>query len=598
MARAKGECGVAASSLKWKTMIAGLSVMSVIAAGCGNNAGSNNTGAGTNTPVTNDGAANNAAAANNAGAVETAGPKKGGTLTVGTFSDIVMLNPLYIADTSSGDVAYFMFANLLDYNKDGDVVAEPWSLLESLPEISADSLTYTLKLKANAKWNDGQPVTAEDIAFFINTIKDPAAAAPGISSFDKVDKVEVVDAQTAKITMKSVFAPFLNNLVTAIVPSHILKDVPVTKLQDHAYGKDPAVTVSNGPWKWTEWKQKQYNTLDKDANYWAKDTNDVNIEKVIHKVYADQNTNVQAIIKGDIDLVGAIPVTSVEAVKAKGLNVLLAPGPLYEYMSFNFNKMNFGGKESPFTGEKTRQAIAYSLNRQGMLDNILKGTGQALNAPFLPGTWADPGADAVAYDYNVEKAKQLLAEDGWKDTNDNGIVDKNKVEFEFELQYNAGNSRREQVSTVIQDNLKDIGIKVSTKGIDFSSWIEQNITPGKYQAALQAWSLNSPDPDGESTFAAKYFPPNGQNSGWYNNPTLDKLWVEGYSTTDQAKRKEIYKQVAQQISTNLPYVFLYQYGTPEVLGPRIKYAPDDAPVAALPYGAFFGVNKWWVEDAK
>lgn len=577
-------------------MIASLSVMGVIAAGCGNNDNGTNTAGNTNTPATNTA---NEGAASPAPTAEPSGPVKGGTLTIGTFSDIVNTNPIYIADTSSGDAAYFMFSNLLDYDAGGNVVAEPWSLLEALPEISADGLTYTLKLKANAKWSDGQPVTADDIAFTFNTIKDPAAASPGISTFDKVDKIEVIDPQTAKITMKTVYAPFLNSLVTSVVPAHVMKDVPLAELQKSPYGIDPAKTVTNGPWKWTEWNQKQYLSFEKDANYWAKDVNDVNIDKIIYKIYADQNTNVQAIIKGDVDMVGAVPVTQVEAVKTKeNLNVILEPGPLYEYMSFNFNKMNWGGKESPFTGEKTRQAIAYAINRQGVLDNILKGTGKALNAPFLPGTWADPGSDAVTYDYNVEKAKQLLAEDGWKDSNNDGTVDKDGFEFKFELQYNSGNSRREAVSAVIQQNLGDIGIGVTTKGIDFSSWIEQNITPGKYQAALQAWSLNSPDPDSESIFSSKYFPPNGQNSGWYKNETLDKLWVDGYSTTDQEKRKEIYKQVAQQISTNLPYVFLYQYGTPAVYNTRVKYEDAWKPVPALAYGSFFGVNKWWLEEKK
>ncbi len=586
-----------AGSFKWKTLLVGVSVMGVLVAGCSsnsNNGSNSNSGAKTNTPASTAPADNTAA---NAGATDPAGPKKGGTLTIGTFSDIVNTNPIYVSDTSSGDAVQFMFAKMLDYDKDGNIVAQPWSLLESLPEISADGLTYTLKLKANAKWSDGQPVTAEDIAFTINTIKNPDAASQGISSYDKVDKVEAVDAQTAKITMKTVFAPFIYTLVSEIAPSHILKDIPVKELEKNDYGKDPAKTVTNGPWKWSEWKQKQYLSFEKDTNYWAADVNDVNIDKIVYKIYADQNTNVQAVLKGDVDLVGAIPVTQVEAVKAKGLNVLLAPGPLYEYMSFNFNKMNFGGKESLFAGEKTRQAIAYALNRQGILDNILKGTGQALNAPFLPGTWADPGDAAVTYNYDVEKSKALLAEDGWVAGKD-GILEKNGQKFTFELQYNSGNSRRENVSTVIQDNLKAVGIQVTTKGIDFASWLEQNIYPGKYQAALQAWSLNSPDPDSESVFSSKYFPPNGQNSGWYNNPTLDKLWVEGYTTTDQEKRKEVYKQVAQQISTNLPYVFLYQYGTPEVLGPRVKYAAEDAPVAALPYGGFFGINKWWLEDSK
>ena len=105
--------------------------------------------------------------------------------------------------------------------------------------------------------------------------------------------------------------------------------------------------------------------------------------------------------------------------------------------------------------------------------------------------------------------------------------------FSFELQFNAGNSRREQVAAVIQQNLKDVGIEVKPKGIDFATWIDQNITPGKFPAILLSWSLSNPDPDAESIFSSKYYPPAGQNGGWYKNEKLDALWVKGQLTVDQ-----------------------------------------------------------------
>ncbi|MNS27419.1 Oligopeptide-binding protein AppA precursor [compost metagenome] len=515
----------------------------------------------------------------------------GGTLTFSSFSDIVSINPIFLADTASADAAKFVMANLYDLDRKGNLAAEPWSLAAALPEVSADGKTYTVKLKKEAKWSDGQPVTADDVIFTINTFRDPKVGSPGIGQFDKVDKLEKVDDQTVKITLKQVFAPFQYSLFNQLIPYHVLKDVKPEQLKDNPYGKDPAKTVTNGTWKWTEWKQKQYLTFEKDPSYWGQQPH---IDKIVYKIYADQNTEVQALIKGDVDLVQAIPVTQVDAVKKKdGLTVLLAPGPQYEYVAFNFKPENFPDKYVPFTGVKTRQAIATALNRQGMIDNILKGTGTKLNAPFLPGSWADPGSAVTEYKYDPAAAKKLLAEDGWVAGSD-GILTKDGHRFSFELQYNAGNSRRQQVAAVIQQNLKDVGIEVTPKAIDFSSWADNNLTPGKFPAVLLSWSLNNPDPDGEQTFSTKYFPPTGQNMGWYKNEKLDKLWVDGYSTVDQAERKKIYEEVGKEISTDLPYVFLYQYGQPEGLGSRVKYAENDAPEASLPYGYFFHVQNWWV----
>lgn len=520
-------------------------------------------------------------------------PVDGGSLVVSTFSDIVSINPIYLQDTSSGDASYFVMANLYDLDRNGKVTVEPWSLASEMPEISADGLTYTVKLKPEAKWTDGEPVTADDVVFTYNTFKNPDAGSPAISVTDKIDTITKVDDHTVTFKLKQVYAPFIYSLYSSLAPYHILKDVPVADLQKDPYGSDPAKTVTNGPWKWTEWNKGQYLTFEADPNYWG--SVKPHISKITYKIYADQNTEVQALIKGDADMTAAVPLTLLDTVQNnKDLNVLLAPGPQYEYFAFNFKDENFPDKYSPFKGQKTRQAIAYALNRQGMIDNILKGTGTLMNSPFLPTSWANPGDAATNYTYDPEKAKQLLADDGWVAGKD-GILVKDGHRFSFELQYNSGNSRRESVAAVIQQNLKDVGIEVKTTALDFATWVDQNLNPGKFEAALGAWSLSNPDPDQESIFSSKYYPPAGQNNIWYKNEKIDQLWVDGYSTTDQAKRTEIYKEIGTEISQDLPYIFLYQYGTPETMNKKIQYAEADAPEASLGYGYFFHIINWWIK---
>lgn len=580
-----------AKKRKWWSSLLVVSLVGVLFTGCSTN---NTASSPTNAPAATAAPAESAAPdATEAPAADA--PVDGGTLVTSTFSDIVNLNPLLINDTSSGDVAQFVFAKLYNLDREGNVKAEDWSLAAELPEISEDGLTYTVKLKDTPKWSDGQPITADDVIYTIETGKNPETGSPLISQYDKVKTVEKIDDHTVKFTLTQIYAPFLYALVQEIVPAHILKDVKPTEIQTNAYGTDPAKTVTSGPWKWTAWKQGESHTLDADPNYWG--TVKPHIAQIVYKIYADQNTEVQAIMKGDTDHISAIPVTQVEAVKADGdIDIIQKPGAQYEYVMFNFDGKNFPDNYGLFAGQKTRQAIAHALNRQGMVDNILKGVGALMNAPFLPDTWADPGDAAVNYDYNAETAKKLLAEDGWVADPKDGILVKDGHRFSFELQYNAGNSRREQVAAVIQQNLKDVGIEVTPKAIDFAAWIDQNVTPGKFQALLLAWSLNTPDPDAESIFSSKYFPPAGQNSGWYKNEKLDQLWVDGYSTVDQDKRKEIYKEVGKEISTDLPYVFLYQYGQAIGTGPRVHWAEEDAPEPSLGYGQYFHAIKWWVTD--
>ncbi|MFC5650186.1 ABC transporter substrate-binding protein [Paenibacillus solisilvae] len=519
-------------------------------------------------------------------------PVEGGTLTISTFSDIVSINPIYINDTASGDIEPLIFAKLYDLDRNANLTVEPWSLAAELPKISEDGKTYTVKLKDYAKWSDGQPVTADDLVYTYDTVRNPEAASPGISMYDKINAVTKVDDFTVDIKLKQIYAPFQYSLNISLLPSHILKAVPLKDLKTNAYGVDPAKTITNGPWKWSEWKQGQYITLDANPNYWGEKK--PHIAKIIYKTYADQNTEVQALIKGDVQMTEAIPVTQIDAVKKhENLDIILAPGPQYEYVQFNFKDENFPDKYSPFKGQKTRQAIAYALNRQGMVDNVLKGSGQLMNSPFLPGSWADPGEEAVNYTYDAEKAKSLLAEDGWKAGKD-GILEKDGHRFSFELQFNAGNSRREQVAAVIQQNLKDVGIEVKPKGIDFATWIDQNITPGKFPAILLSWSLSNPDPDAESIFSSKYYPPAGQNGGWYKNEKLDDLWVKGQLTVDQAERAKVYHEIGKEISIDLPYVFLYQYGLPQAVDKTtVHWSEEDRPESSLAYGYLFHIINWW-----
>ncbi len=464
----------------------------------------------------------------------------GGTFTFSSFSDIVSINPLFMQDTASSDAAHWLLAKLYDLNREGLVVAEPWSIAAEEPIISDDGLTYTVKLKDYAKWSDGTPITADDIIFTIETAMNPDTGSPMIAQFDKIESMKKIDEHTVEIKLSTTYAPFIYSLVFEPAPAHILKDIPVKELKAHSYGSDPEITVTSGPWLWKEWTQGQQLVFERNPDYWGEVK--PKIATVIYKIYADQNTEVQALLKGDVDLVSAIPATSNDAVKGNpDITLILEPGPSYEFISFNFDESNFPNGFNPFATQKSRQAIAYAIDRQGMIDNVLKGTGVPMNTPFLPGSWADPGDRATVYEYNPEKAKQLLEEDGWVLNEATGILEKDGHPFTFELQYNTGNSRREQVAQVIQNNLADVGIDVKPRGIDFAAWVEQNLTPGKYQAVLLGWSLSNPDPDSESIFSSKYFPPDGQNMGWYKNEELDQLWVEGYSTTDINERKEVYE---------------------------------------------------------
>lgn len=522
------------------------------------------------------------------------GPVDGGTLSYGTFAEIVTVNPLFIDDTSSGDLATWLYAPLFSLDSKGGIAADAHSLAAEMPQISADGKTYTIKLKTTPKWTDGTPVTADDVVFTFQAFANPEVGSTAISNFDKLASVKALDSHTVEMVLKDTYSPFeTDSLLTPIIPAHVFKDVGPNEMQAHPYGKDLSATVTNGPYKWAEWEQNQHHLLLRDPNYWGPRPH---IDQFIYKIYADQQTMVQALLTGDVDMITGIPTSLLDTVKAKaGVAVEEQPGPYYDYLGFNFDGQNFPGGKSPFAGVKTRQALYYAINRKGMVDSILKGHGELLDGPFLSTGWAYTEGAATSFPYDPAKARQLLADDGWTAGPD-GILVKDGQKFSFTLQYNAGNARREQLCAVIQQNLKDVGIEVIIEPVEWSSWIENNIIPGKYQAIVLGWQL-SIDPNAESIFSSKYYSPNGQNSGWYKNEKTDQLWVDGYLTADKDKRRQLYAEIAREFSADPPYVFLLSRN--ETLGrsAKIKWTEESAPVLSLPYGYFLHFQDWWINPA-
>jgi len=562
---------------KW--IMASLSLVTAVAliAGCGKSSGTTTTPTPTDKPAVTD-------------------PNKavdGGTLTIGTFSDIVNLNPIFIDDTSSGDLSNLIYAPLLDVNAKGEIVASPLSIAKENAVISADNKTYTIKLRTDAKWSDGSLITADDVVFTLKTNADKAVGAPGYSNFAQIDKVEKVSADTVSVTTKDVDARFIYALNLNIVPAKSFAGVKAEDMAKTKYGTDLKATVTSGPFLWTEWTEKQYITLTKNPNYFGPKPH---LDKVVYKVYADQNTEVQALIKGEVDFLNTVPVAQLDALKnAQGVKIYEASGPVYDYVAFNFLPDNWPDKFVPFTGAKTRQAISHAINRKGMVDSVLKGHGSLLNGPFLPTGWAATPEATATWDFDVAKAKQLLAEDGWKAGAD-GILAKDGHKFEFELMTNAGNKRRESYAAIIQQNLADVGIKVNIKALDFSAMIPNNVTPGKFQALLLGWQLGL-DPDAESIFSANFFPPAGQNAGWYKNTTTDKLWEQGYKVTKQADRKAVYANILKEYANDPPYVFLATQNIMTAYNEKVKWSADDQPVQAIPYGYMFHMQNWWIAPA-
>jgi len=443
---------------------------------------------------------------------------------------------------NSSEVIELVSSFLYKFDEKQELVPD---LAVGQPVFSDDKLTMTIKIRTDAKFSDGKPVTADDVVFTYNISISPDYTGPRKGTFEKVQKVEKVDDSTIKFTFKEPHAGYIDMLIYNILPQHLLKDTPIKELDKSPFYKNP---VGSGPYKLVEWKAGQYLTFTRNDNYYG---GKPSVEKVTVKIIPDANAQMAQLQTGEINMI-AIPADNLAAIeqfaKTSGkikLNKGI-PTSTYTFVAWNLTNPLFQDK-------KVRQALTTAMDRKAIVDSVLEGQGKVTNSQTPPTYWSYTD-NVPKFDYNVEKAKQMLAEAGWKDTNGDGTLDKDGKNFEFELQVNQGNTVREKAVTVIQQQMKKVGINVTPRVVETSAYTK-NFQSKNFQAAFYAWSISG-DPNPKSSWHSSEIE-KGLNTVSYKNAEVDELIEEDWKTFDKAKRKEMLNKIDALVSEDQPYSFLY-----------------------------------------
>jgi peptide/nickel transport system substrate-binding protein len=248
--------------------------------------------------------------------------------------------------------------------------------------------------------------------------------------------------------------------------------------------------------------------------------------------------------------------------------------------------MAFNLKHPLFSDKKVRQAIAYAIDKSEIVDVVLFGLGSPATGPYVPNTWPY-NPDVRKYDFNPERAKALLKEAGWTDTDGDGILDKDGRPFVFTILTNMGNSLRKNTATIIQWRLARVGIKVEIKALEWSTFVNEFIDKRRFEAVLLGWSIGL-DPDQYDIWHSSKTKPKEFNFVGYNNPEVDRLLDEGRRTFDIEKRKKAYFRIQEIIADELPYIFLYVPDATPIVHARFKG------IKPSPIGISYNQPKWYV----
>jgi peptide/nickel transport system substrate-binding protein len=497
----------------------------------------------------------------------------GGTLINAMTGEPSGLISMIAGESASSAISSNIFNSLLKYDKnlelEGDLVAH-W-------EISTDQKTITFKLKPNLKWADNNPLTSADVLFTWQAVTNEKNASPYASDFLLVKKAETPDAQTFRVTYEQAYAPALDSWAgLQILPKHLLegKDLHTT-----AFARKP---IGSHYYQLDSWKHGEHLKLSKNANSVL---GPAQIDNLVTRIIPDNSAQFLELMADNIDLMGLDPIKYSRIIPARPeLQKKLA---LYKELGNSYTYMGFNLKHKPFDDVRIRRAINYAIDKQEIIDGVYLGLGINIASPYKPGTrWSNPAL--TPYPYDPAKARSLLKEAGFTDSNGDGILERDGKPFSFEIITNQ-NKEREKSAVLIQRRLKEVGIDVQIRAIEWASFISRFIKTGDFDVVVLGWGLGL-DPDQYNIWHSSQQAPGQFNFIGYNNPKVDKLLEQGRLELNPDKRMEVYHQFSATLLEDSPIIYLSAgYGL-TAIHKRVKGIDDPAPPAGIGHNS----QDWYI----
>jgi peptide/nickel transport system substrate-binding protein len=549
-------------------------VTALTACGNTNNSGStNNTGGSTTQPTSS------------ADTGSTSGEGQEKILRLGNISSPTgKFNPLYASDDYTAYINNLIFQSLVTVDANANLqpgLAEKW-------EVSEDSKTITFHLFQNIKWTDGEPFTAEDVQFTLDFMSNKnytglnSTYVQQIVGYDEVHNgtaehlsgINIIDEYTIAITTNEVYASFYEKIGrgVSIIAKHVWEDVPVAEVEQRTeLLQNP---IGTGPFKLQEYVADQYTTLVKNPDYYE---GTPKIDKIIIQVVNPDTAQAQ-LLNNELDIirVESLNPDDIKIYEDAGFEVKSNLLNAYQHMVINF-------KDPILSNKDFRQAMAYAINREGIVASLLYGYGNVANTIYTKEFFAYPGDDAINdYAYNPEKAIEILTTKAGYEYKDNTLY-KDGAPVKLTLIYPSGNKAREGAATVIQQNFKEIGIDLKLELVEFATLtsILQERKADNFQLALLGNGFGA-DADVTQNVGTD----GSNNHSQYSNSKVDELLVEGLTSLDNDTRAPIYKEIATILNDELPVIYLYNWERFTIVNPKVKN------VNVTTYSFYEGVENW------
>lgn len=502
-------------------------------------------------------------------------PQAGGTLVRRLPQDVNTLNLLLHTTESEKFVLSYLYDPLVDLDEKMEFIpalAERW-------EISPDGKIYTFYLDKRATWSDGTPVRASDVVFTLKKIVDPATQSTQLAGmFEGLDPktTKAVDDHTVQVGFERARAAQMVAFNVGMLPERHYRTGSMTKDLNWK-------AIGNGPYVLTNRETGKEILLTRRLDYWRETPY---VDRILFKVLPQDAVGWNAMKRGEIDETRlSSDIWKMERNDPAVRNRM----EIFRFYTLGYNFLAWNNRDPILKDREVRRALTMAFDRRKIVNNLYHGTARLISGPFAPDHWAyNPEVKPIEFD--PRGARALFESVGWKDSDGDGILDRNGTRMKIEIIFQAGNAPSIQQGQILQADLKNVGVQLDLTPLDAASLIPR-VLGGKYQGVFLGWNLDL-DPDVYSLFHSSQVSPQGQNFVFYSNPEVDRLIEQARVELDRQKLSQLYHHLHAILAEDQPYTWTFQVSEKWGVSRRLKNVR-----AVDGLGLFFwypGSLQWWI----
>ncbi|HEY7065967.1 MAG TPA: ABC transporter substrate-binding protein [Chloroflexota bacterium] len=501
----------------------------------------------------------------------------GGSMTAAATSDAVSFHPFKTTDTASSAYQALVYAGGLvtrdPHNPEKFIpwLAESWSMAD-------DRLTYTFQLRPDLRWSDGVSITSADFKWTFEQALKPENGYPYASNFETIAAYEAPDPRTIVVTLKEPLSIGLDNAdVIGPLPKHIWEN-----LDWNDAGKNPEImspTVVSGPFKLKEWQRDSHATFVANDYYFK---GRPKLDSYTIQIVGTQAVAFQKLRTGEVDIAEFEPADIEQARRLDNVTVYewWPAATTWNYLGYNLRK--------PYLQDvRVRRALAYAIDRHIIIDKIQYGLAAPIYSAYPPSCWCY-NPDVPHYDYDPERARQLLAEAGWVAGPD-GYVAKDGERLRLRMLYGPNTSKvRERIATVAQEEFRKVGVEVEVQGLEWAAFLQTiKAPPFDWDMTVLGWASTVEPHWMYQVWSEKNIP--NLNSVAYVNKRVEELFQEGAREFDTEQRKRAYQEIQKILADDEPYIFLTMSKAYTGVNNRI------GGIQPTPLGIRHNIEQWYVK---